>query len=216
MPNFTLDNITLLTTEPMPWPLGWRITFSSTNTDKVHQLYINRQLADWTHQTSQRAFTLPSSSHRQRIIIAAVSQADRQTDFSSLLPIEEPDSHFFQTRVTRSPNYDRASRLALLTDHATGKIDPTPICTALAWPTDITRWAWGEDELGLGSFGLGGQAAPGFGDSLFGQALLGVDDGFIELSADLAEPGLHTLYLQSKSITGQITISFLEAVLVQT
>ena len=113
-------------------------------------------------------------------------------------------------KISRSCEFARNSRLALLSDHGTDRIDPTPLASAAAWPAGVARWAWGEDAFGSGGFGVDASISPPFGSGLFGKAMLGIDEDVLVLQAVLDE-GPQRLYLQSTSISGQTTIRFLEA-----
>lgn len=208
MSDFTLDNIDMLVAHPLPWPLGWRLTFRSTNGGKLHQLYVDGRLVDWTHREDERAFCLPASNQAQHVVIAAVGRTERQSDLSHLLP-QEPSGLLVEVKISRSCEFARNSLLALLSDHGTDRIDPTPLASAAAWPAGAARWAWGEDAFGSGGFGVDASMSPPFGSGLFGKAMLGIDEDVLVLRAVLDE-GRQRLYLQSSSISGQTTIKFLE------
>jgi hypothetical protein len=186
----------------------WIVTFRSTSAGLHHQLYVNGSLAAWTEDPVQRSFTLDASASPREIVIAAVENADRSVDFSSRLPAENrTPPNVFRIRVARNPSLLRGSRTALLTDHAAGITDETPLAMAELWPDRLPRWAWGEDAFAAGAFGFDASIAPGLGKGAFGAGMMGFDVDGVELSAALAEEGLHSLVIRTYGPDGRFADS---------
>jgi len=202
MTDFTTDNIDALRIESLGLPAGWRVSFCSDNVGRCHQLYINGRLSQWTQGPDQRTFRLSPGSGPRQIVVAAVDPPCKATDFSSRLPAEVRQPPWvYRPLVLRDGRYARGSRLALLGDHATGRLDERPLAVTEVWPEWAPRWAWGEDLFGHGGFGLDASGAPGFGAGCFG-GLFGADEAALDLAASLAEEGTHTLVLRLLSPDG--------------
>jgi len=199
MTAFTTDNISLLQATPLNWPGTWRITFVSTNAPCMfYQLYLNGRLSDVTDAAAQRHFTLRAGTGPMQVVVAAVAADERFTDFGRLLPqsLQNP-AWVHKPYVSRRP-CPAGTFVALLGDHAAGRIDPMPTAKREIWPQWLPRWAFGEDEFGAPSgFGVGGSRGPGWGNYEFGGGLFGVGGGFVDLSATVNETGTHTFVLRT-------------------
>ena len=203
--NFTTDNIDQLRAVAMVSPAGWKVTFRSTNAGMYHQLYVNRQLKDWTDTAEQRSFVLDPSNSRREIIIAAVDADNRRTDLSGLLLEAAGEEQWvYRALVKRSVGAGKGSRLALLTDHATGVMDEKPLGT---WDLWRGGWAWGEDEFGRGGLGFDGALGVGLGRGAFGVGMLGIEEDVLAIQSPLAEEGTHQLVLRTIASDGQHTDS---------
>jgi len=198
MTQFTTDNIDQVRASPGVAPGQWRISFASSTAGMCHQLYVDGQLADFSDSPDCRSFVMQARGGPCRVAVAAVDFALRSSDMSALVAAMGLGSDWvFRTSVVRSPRYPRSARVALLGDHATGRIDERPLDCRAIWPDSQPRWAWGEDRFGVGGFGLDGASAPGAGLGAFGGGLFGVDEGVIVLSAPLYEEGTHSLVLRT-------------------
>ncbi len=200
----TTNNIDQVKAVALDPPRGWKITFRSENHGMHHQLYVNGRLADWADTTDQRCFILAADASPREILIAAVDTGNRTKDMSKHLSVElaEPD-WVYRSSVVRSISYPKGWRVALLTDHATGQIDPTPVMSRELWPDWTVRWAWGESAFGLGGFGYDGIGAPGLGQGAFGAASFGIETDLLPLSTVLEENGTHKIVLRTITAQGQ-------------
>jgi hypothetical protein len=202
--DFTTDNIDRLNASPLEGLRGWEITFRSANEGMHHQLYANGRLADWTESPAQRRFVLDIEEAPRQVAIAAVSAANRAVDMSAHLPqgVRQP-AWVHRLRVVRSIQHRPGSRLAVLGDHATGQMDPTPLVVLDLWPAWAPRWAWGEYPFGMGGFGHGGTGAPGFGKGGFGAGSFGMDADLLRIDVPLAEEGTHRIVLRTLGPDGR-------------
>jgi hypothetical protein len=199
---FTTDGIDALRAAPREPGPGRTVTFRSTNAGKVHQLYVNGRLADWTDTTGERSFPLDADGPCE-LIVAAVGPPSRATDFSHLLPADaRRPGWVFEATVPRRCELGRSDRLEVLGDRATGELDAAPLASVEAWPEHVPRWAWGEDRFGCGGFGYDGARAPGAGLGAFGAGPFGLDAGAVRFRLPLAESGQHTLVPRSVAPDG--------------
>jgi hypothetical protein len=206
MTDFTIENIDGLRIEGLPWPGGWRIAFRSSNVAMCHQMYVNGRLADWTEGPDERSFTVAASDQPRQVIVAAVDPGLKAVDFAGRLPQEvRQPGWVYQPLEVRSPDCDRQCRVAIIGDHATGRISEGPLAVQEVWPAWAPRWAWGEDPWAHGGFGLDASRAPGFAAGSFGGGLFGADEALIDIRAALAEEGAHQLMLRLISPDGRVS-----------
>jgi hypothetical protein len=193
----TTSGIDLLAAEPTA--AGWRIRFRSDHAGLRHQLYVNGRLADWTDAADQRSFLLPPSAAAVAVVVAAVPPSRRRDDLAAELdsPPVEP-SWVVRRRILRDVAASKNETVELLTDHASGQLDPTPLASAPLWPAWMPRFGFGRGRFGEGGFGHDGGQAPGLGVGAFGAGPFGLGSPPLELTADLAEPGTHQLTLRRR------------------
>ena len=185
----------------IPFSGGWEISFRSGHAGLHHQLYIAGRLADITDHPDARRFILPTDQVPRRIEIVAVETQRRFDDHSKLLP-SPPLQWMGKLRVVARMS-PPGSLLAVLTDHAGGVLDETPVLTRQAWPGWLSRWAWGDDRFGLGGFGYNGSLGPGAGKGSFGAGPLGIGAETFELDVPLDQTGVHQVVLRTISPDGQ-------------
>jgi hypothetical protein len=204
---FTTQNISNLRARPLAGG-GYEITFDSANEGLYHQLYVNGRLADWTEDPAQRSFFLASPANSCRLAVAAVDREHLRTDFSHASAGEEtlsPPPWIFRTLAVRWPWRRAGDRVALLGDHATGQMDPTPLLVRDVWPAWTDRLGWQEDLSGPPAPGQDEAVAMGFGLGALGAGPFGLDSDVIVLEAALEEEGRHRLVLRRISADGQCT-----------
>ncbi len=203
---FILDNIDNLRVMPLSASPGWSVTFTSDNTGLYHQLYINGQLAQSTETADQRIFSVKDNASGARIAVIAVGEEYLATDFSLWLPADHGVPRWVKTvKLIQDVSAPAGTTVSLLTDHATGTIDPGPLVSAQAWPPQFSRWAWGEDAFGNGGFGYDGYLGPGIDFSAFGAGMFGFGADVITLSATLLAEGTHQLTIRTTGPDGQFT-----------
>jgi hypothetical protein len=190
---FTTDNIDGLVARSLAY--GWEIAFRSTNAGMHHQLYVNGRLADWSDTTEQRSFLLPPVKGPCRIAIAAVDRRRRDMDMSGRNDdLPGPPDWVCSVGVPRTSNLGLYDRVALLGDHATGEMDPTPLVIRDVRPNEVDLW--GHGPFGLEGSGMGGLGTPGFGAGAFGAGEFGFDADLIFLETVLNQSGLHHLLVR--------------------
>lgn len=201
---FTTDNIDNLQAIALAVPLGWQVTFRSTNDGMHHQLYVNGKLADMTDSVAQRCFFLDSEAFDREIVIAAVDAASRTVDMSTELSPQFPQqSWIYKRSVLRAAELGSGGQVEVLGDHATGQIDPVPLAIRQLTPEWSSQWGFGKDSFGSGGLGYDAGGAVGLGKGAFGAGLFGVDTELASISAPLPEEGTHQVMLRVVAATGQ-------------
>jgi hypothetical protein len=186
----------------------WTICFRSANGGLHHQLYANGRLAAWTDSTQQRHFFLDEPLCPTAIRIAAVAPGGQTEDLAAQLPEGEgAPTWIYRPQVLRAAPIRSGDVIEVLSDHATGTIQPQPLAQAEAWPVHLPRWAFGQDRFGKGGFGYDGADAPGLGAGAFGAGPFGFDADLIALDAPLEENGTHQIVLRTRAADGQVVDS---------
>jgi len=210
--SITTDGVSHIQAQPRGRFGGWRVTFRSTQGGLYHQLYVNGSLADWTDTPGQRDFHLHSDPDPREIVIAALPAALRHHDLAELLPGLDAPAWLYSASVMRDAAHGLDDFAALLSDHATGQLDPQPVAVRRFHPAWARRWAFGESAFGLGGFGYGGVGAPGLGLGAFGAGPFGMDANLASLSTVPAEDGLHHFAVRALSPTAEYADSDEQAV----
>ncbi len=194
---FITDNIDRLQATALDDLRGWEITFRSANEGLHHQLYVNGELADWTDTIEQRTFLLGADNLPREIVIAAVDRESRTVDMGANLQSQAQQPPWvYRALVVRSPKHRKGSRLAVLGDHTSGAIDPSPLVMRELRPEWGSSWGLGEDRFGLGGFGHDAGGAPGAGNGAFGAGAFGIGAEAMLISAPLLEEGTHKVLLR--------------------
>ena len=180
-------------------PLGrgtLRVEFASTHADLCHQLYVNGVLAQWTDQADQRGFVLPGCAGPAVLTVAAVDEANRQSDLSGQLPPEQVDPPWqVRLQVPRSVQYLPGQRLEATEPPPEGVGTPRTLASEEFWPVWLPRWAgvsaqpFGADLAALAGGGLG------LGLGAFGAGDFGVDADTVDLTVAFDQGGLHAVQL---------------------
>jgi hypothetical protein len=202
---FTTQNIDNLRARPLAGS-GYEIAFDSANEGFYHQIYINGRLVDWTENPTHRSFFLADLASSCRLAVLAVDHEHLRTDFSAVCgEVLSPPPWIFRTLAVRWPWQGPGDRVALLGDHATGQMDPTPLLVRDVWPAWTDRLGWQEGLSGPPIPGQDEDVAMGFGLGAFGAGPFGLDSDVITLEAALEEEGLHHLVLRRIFADGQYT-----------
>ncbi len=195
----TTDNIDRLVALPSDDPPGWTVRFRSTHAGRVHQLYANGRLVDWTDAPSERELFLPPDDAPREVVVAAVDPAERGVDYAGELDLA--CSWAFEASIVRDVAHAVGSRLEVLTDAASGALLPEPSAVLDLWPDAVRPWAWGQDAFARGAFGWDGVLALGL-DGAFGAGAFGTGAELIALSVPLTGPGEHRVVLRTVSPDG--------------
>ena len=209
MTQFTTDNMSSLAAVPLAWPGGWLVTFQSGNAGMCHQLYVNGSLASWTDTPQERSFVLDVATCQRQIAVAAVEPASVSQDFSALLPAEAGrPSWIYHRQIARSRELPPGSRVEILDDHATGRIDDQPLASVEVWPEWGPAWSNGPWD----GFGFGGVGGTDVGTGAFGTGPLGVDQGLVVLQVPIKEEGTHRVILRAVLPDGSQSTAIEESV----
>ncbi len=179
--------------EPLSVLVAWR----SEHEDKLHQVYVNGELAGVTCEFAQRMLVialLSSWSSALRIEVYAVDPCEAHIDFGG-----EVDGGGQKGRV----EIGWLRRMELPTDgvgrvysnNGAGAVDYDAAASGEIenWRAWQDKGGWGLSRFGLSDFGFDGSAAVGFGLGVFGRGEFGFDADWIQwVSGELAN-GLYKL-----------------------
>jgi hypothetical protein len=172
----------------------WLLAFDSPH-ELWHQLYVNGVLHSRSRTIAQRQFDLPASLEPVVLSVLAVSEDLRDADCSWALGAPPP--WLVRVDVVQGPPIVPGTRVALVELLPAGAVR---LCERELWPAHQPRWAFGQDPMGAGAWGLDGAMAPGFGMGALG-AFFGADAYLVPLRAVLG-PGPHTLAVRTTAPYG--------------
>jgi hypothetical protein len=162
--------------EPTSILVKWR----SEHEDKLHQVYINGQLAGVTDDCFQRTIiatvrSAPSSS--VKIEVYAVGMDVGEIDFSGQL---EDAGQFGRVNLgwAREQSLPLDASAQIFSDGGSGAVDydrPLAGCGLRSWPAWQDKGGFGLGRFGVSDFGYDGSAAVGFGRGSFGEGGFGFD-----------------------------------------
>lgn len=183
------------------------VKWVSSNNDKLHQIYVNGNLAAVTSCKGQYQILL--SLRKQwgnnfRIEIGAVDCVDAYEDFSDELDMEPAVSGRMRISFLRSLNLPYEATFAVY-NSISGEIDfDTDILEQglRIWPSVHDNCGFGLACFGEADFGYDCQAAVGFGVGVFGIEQFGFGEDMIDwVSAEL-ENGSHNFALRIRDRFG--------------
>lgn len=206
MSELITDNIDRIGVYPLKRPLGWEVTFRSSNDALHHQLYVNGRLIDFTDHLEQRSFEITAETAPLELAIAAVSGAFRMMDLSDELPeyIRHP-GWVYRASVARHVDHHPGDLLGMFDDKASGTMEQDPSLLREIWPPSVPHWGWGCCEFARGAFGVDGSYAPGFGGGAYGLGPFGINADRIQVDLALAEEGAHQIELRVLSAQDQLS-----------
>ena len=189
-------------------PLSVLVKWRSEHEDKLHQIYVNGELAGVTADYAQRSMIIPirsAWSSAVRIEVFAVEALEAHIDFSSQLP---PLQQAGRTRLSwlRSMALPFEGTAQVFSDGGGGEIDydePTSKEDIGLWPSWQDKFGFGLSQFGEGDFGYDGSAAVGFGKGLFGDGEFGFDVDEISWISGELETGKHRFALKVTDQFGQ-------------
>jgi hypothetical protein len=162
------------------------VSWRSSNSDMLHQVYVNGRFAGATVDAEQRQLIvqLPSSFESAvRIEVFAVPAEDAHVDFGGEIAQPPADSGRVKISLLRSQNLPAGATANIFYDAGSGEIDydqPLNDCPIQIWPSWMDKAGFAMAGFGLSDFGWDGAAAVGFGKGIFGSAALGLDADTIE------------------------------------
>lgn len=162
------------------------VSWRSSHSDMLHQIYVNRRFAGATVDTEQRQLIvqLPSSFESAvRIEVFAVPAEEVHIDLSSEVARPPVDSGRVKIALLRSQNLPAGATANVFYDAGSGEIDydqPLNDCPIQIWPSWMDKAGFAMAAFGLSDFGWDGAAAVGFGKGIFGSAAFGIDADTLE------------------------------------
>lgn len=197
------------------------VTWRSTHTGMLHQVYVNNHLAAVTHEPGQRRVVvqIPGSFQSATSLeVVAVEPEDACIDFGRQLNALAPAEGRLRLTLLRSQSLPLDGTANVYFDDGTGQIDyaqPLNTSPIRVWPCRQDKAGFGMSRFGESDFGYDSAAAIGFGKGRFGHGQFGLDADAIEwigppLSAGLYRFGVKITdshgNVSTASETGPVTI----------
>ena len=190
--------------EPQSALVKWR----SDHEDKLHQVYINGELAGVTADFERRCIIVPicsSWTSAVRIEVFAVEASESNVDFSSQVQ-SKPQAGRVKLSWPRSMDLPFEGTAQVCSDGGSGEIDydnPVGKEDIQLWPSWQDKMGFGLSWFGEGDFGYEGSVAVGFGKGLFGEGEFGFDADEISWESSELETGKHKFAVKVTDRFGQ-------------
>jgi hypothetical protein len=162
------------------------VTWRSSCSDMLHQVYVNGRFAGATIDAQQRQMVvqIPTSFESAvRIDVFAVPAEQAHVDFGSEIAQPPVDSGRVKISLLRSQNLPAGATANVFYDAGSGEIDydqPLNDCPIQIWPSWMDKAGFAMAGFGMGDFGWDSAAAVGFGKGIFGSAAFGLDADTVE------------------------------------
>ncbi len=161
-------------------PLSVLVKWRSEHEDKLHQIYVNGELAGVTTDCLQRMIVIlvrSSLTSSAQIEVYAVEPGQRDVDFGVQL---ESAGQVGRVMVSwpRLLSLPYEGEAEVFSNGGSGEIDYENAITRQAlrlWPGWQDKGGFGLSRFGMSDFGFDGSAAIGFGKGLFGYGEFGFD-----------------------------------------
>ena len=182
------------------------VTWASTNTTKLHQVYVNGSLVYSSQSLSepyQAVVTVTQGANH--IGILAVDQANRETDYSSEFAEWIGHGNRVKLQWLGYVAYGHQATFNVYTDNQTGTVDYATAINQVPiklFPEEGTARGFGLNRMGYGGFGYDGENAPGFGIGAFGQGDFGFDIELISFTTDKLADGTHKFAVKALDAAG--------------
>ncbi len=157
------------------------VTWRSTHSGRLHQVYVNGKPAGVTADAEQRRLVVavPASvSSAVRIEVCAVASEDADKDFGEELEPAAAGGGRVRIGVLRSQSLPIGGDVRIYSDGDTGTVDYSSVLAN----GSVRLWAARQDKSGFGmscfggsDFGYDGAAAVGFGKGCFAEGAFGFD-----------------------------------------
>jgi len=190
-------------------PLSVLVEWRSEHADKLHQIYVNGELAGVTKDAEQREIIAAIPSHinsATRIEVYAVEPSDACVDFSSELQSRQQAGRV-KINWPRSMSLPFEGTAQIYSDGGTGEIDyenPASREDIQLWPSRQDKVGFGLGQFGEADFGYDGSAAIGFGKGLFGEGEFGFDADEVSWVSGELETGRHRFAVKVTDRFGQV------------
>jgi hypothetical protein len=192
--------------EPQSALVRWR----SEHEDKLHQVYVNGELAGVTCGLGQRCMIMPicsSWTSAVRIEVFAVEAWEANVDFGSELQ-SRPQAGRVKLSWPRSMSLPFEGTAQVYSDGGGGEIDyenPVSKEDIQLWPSWQESLGFGLSGFGEGEFGYEGSEAVGFGKGLFGEGEFGFDADEISWVSGELETGRYRFAVKVTDRFGQVS-----------
>ncbi len=191
-------------------PLGVLVKWRSEHTDKLHQIYVNGELAGVTTGFEQRSMIVPvrsAWSSAVRLEVFAVEPSEANVDFSSELRCRQQTGRI-RLSWPRSMALPFEGTAQVFSDGGGGESDydePASREDIQLWPSWKDKFGFGLGRFGEGDFGYEGSAAVGFGRGLFGEGEFGFDADEISWVSGQLETGKYRFAVNITDRFGQVS-----------
>jgi len=162
------------------------VSWRSSCSDMLHQVYVNGRFAGATIDAQQRQMVvqIPTSFESAvRIDVFAVPAEQAHVDFGSEIAQPPVDSGRVKISLLRSQNLPAGATANVFYDAGSGEIDydqPLNDCPIQIWPSWMDKAGFAMAGFGMGDFGWDSAAAVGFGKGILGSAAFGLDADTLE------------------------------------
>ena len=154
------------------------VSWHSSETDKLFQVYVDGQLAGATLHVQQRMLLVRyAHTHTAAIEVVAVEAEGRDVDYSEqLVGFTDADGSHAVLSWPKRGSLPLDSKANIYWNCGSGEVDYNePLAIQNIWSGLAEKWGWGLDTFGNGDFGYSGTGAVGFGCGSFGLGELGFD-----------------------------------------
>jgi len=170
------------------------VSWKSMHCDKLHQVYINGELAGVSQDGAERLLCVPHKSCYEGGICAevfAVAPGEGLVDYSDTLlgDAELGRVQLSWARVMGLPLHGAAD---IHSNSGNGEIDPTEVCNRESlklWFNWKDKPGFGLCQFGVSDFGFDGSSAVGFGRGFFGAGDFGFDVDLVSWQSDELKDG---------------------------
>ena len=191
------------------------VSWCSSETDKLFQVYVNGQRAGVSAHPRQRML-LVQYDHRHPAVIEViwVTARDRYVDYARQLSgFTARDGGHAVVSLPRRGTIELGSVARLFWDAGTGQMDyAEPLAVQKVWPEPADKWGWGQDGFGCGDFGYSGRAALGWGRGSFGGGEFGFDADLLVFESEALPVGTYQFAVRIMDAKGNSDVGEVEKV----
>jgi len=184
-----------------------QVSWKSSETDKLFQVYVNGRWGGVTSDPEQRKLLVEyEHSHLAAIEIIAVEPEEKYTDYEGQV------RGFFHVRgphvIVSWPKRGTiplGSKVAIFGDGGTGEMDyENPLAIREVWEGETEKWGWGLDEFGQGDFGYSGTGSIGWGRGAMGRGEFGFDAEMQEFESETLTEGIYKFGIRTTDRLGNL------------
>jgi len=184
------------------------VTWRSTCTDRLHQVYVDGLLGGTSIDVEQRRMVVqvPSSFHSAvHLEVIAVEREDACEDFAPQLDQPAPENGRVRLILLRNQDLPLGATANIYFDNACGQIDYAQPVNA----SPIPIWACPQDKAGFGmarfaegDFGYDAAASVGWGRGSFGNGQFGLDADTLEWISPPLSLGVYRFGVKISELRG--------------
>jgi hypothetical protein len=155
------------------------VTWRSSHTGMLHQVYVNGRFAGATLDPGQRRLVVQtpgSFESAARVEVVAVDPKDAHADCTGELAA--PPGGRVRLSILRSQALPVGAKVNVYFDSGTGQVDydhPLNASPIVLWSCPYDKAGFGTAQFGAGDFGYDSAASIGFGRGSFGSGQFGLD-----------------------------------------